>query len=97
MEPIKDAAERVGGNATFKCKVPYEGAPVEWFHNGKRIYPEKDPSKFEVVSDGLFKTLIIKNLQENEQGKLGVKIGESMCQANLQISGTQQIQPSILI
>ena len=64
---------------------------MEWFHNGKRIYPEKDPSKFEVVSDGLFKTLIIKNLQENEQGKLGVKIGESMCQANLQISGTQQI------
>merc|ERR1712168_49775 len=26
LEPIKDVSAHVGGNATFKCKVPYEGA-----------------------------------------------------------------------
>ena len=87
MEPIKDVSEHVGGNATFKCKVPYEGAPVEWIHNGKRIFPEKDPKKYEIISDGLTKVLVIKDLKENEQGKFGVKIGETLCSANLQVKG----------
>merc|ERR1712142_1040399 len=66
---------------------PYEGAPVEWIHNGKRIFPEKDPKKYEIISDGLTKVLVIKDLKENEQGKFGVKIGETLCSANLQVKG----------
>ena len=53
MEKIKDVTEQVGGSATFKCQLPYEGAPVEWTHNGNRIYPEQDPQKYEIISDAL--------------------------------------------
>ena len=84
---LKDASEHVGGNATFKYKVPHEGAAVEWMHNGKRIYPEKNPEKYQVISDGLNKTLVIKNLKEEEQGTLGVKVADKMCTAKLQVQG----------
>ena len=84
---LKDANEHVGGNATFKTKVPHKDAPVEWMHNGKRIYPEKNPEKYQVISDGLNKTLVIKNLKEEEQGTLGVKVADKMVTAKLQVQG----------
>ena len=80
-------SECLGGNATFSCKLPYEGAPVEWIHNGKQIYPEKNPEKYEIITNGLSKTLIIKNLKEQEQGTIGVKMGEQVCTATLQVKG----------
>ena len=84
---MKDVSECIGGSATFKCKLPYEGAPVEWIHNGKQIYPEKNPQKYEIITDGLSKVLVIKNLKEEEQGMFGVKIGENLCTAKLQVQG----------
>ena len=81
---MKDVSECIGGSATFKCKLPYEGAPVEWIHNGKRIYPEKNPQKYEIITDGLSKVLVIKNLKEEEKGTFGVKIGENLCTVKLQ-------------
>merc|ERR1712142_969313 len=74
---------------------PYEGAPVEWIHNGKRIFPEMDPKKYEIISDGLTKVLVIKDLKENEQGKFGVKIGETLCSANLQVKALQDVTEQI--
>ena len=84
---LKDVSEHIGGSATFKYQLPYEGAPVEWIHNGKQIYPEKSPHKYEVITDGLSKVLIIKGLKEEEQGTIGVKIGEKFSTAKLQIQG----------
>ena len=86
-EKIKDVTERVGGSATFKCQLPYEGAPVEWTHNGKRIYPEKDPQKYEIISDGLNKVLIIKNIGRQEEGTMGVKVGETVSNAKIKVKG----------
>ena len=87
IEPIKDVSERIGGSATFKCKLPYEGAPVEWIHNGIQIFPDKNPEKYEIITDGLFKVLVIKNLKEDEQGTFGVKIANNLCTAKLQVQG----------
>merc|ERR1712142_176505 len=86
-EKIKDVTERVGGSASFKCQLPYEGAPVEWTHNGKRIYPEKDPQKYEIISDGLNKVLIIKNIGRQEEGTMGVKVGETVSNAKIKVKG----------
>ena len=84
---LKDVSERIGGSATFKYKLPHEGAPIEWTHNGKRIYPEKEPHKYEIVSDGLNRTLVIKNLKIEEQGSIGVKIADKVSSAKLQVQG----------
>ena len=84
---LKDVSEHVGGSATFKYKLPHEGAPIEWIHNGKRIYPEKDPKKYTVVTDGLVKTLVIKDLKEDEQGTFGVKSGDKTTSAKIEVQG----------
>ena len=84
---LEDVSETIGGSATFSYKLPKPDATIEWIHNGKRIYPEKNPEKYQVVSDGLNRTLIIKDLKEEEQGSLGVKIGEKTHAAKLQVQG----------
>ena len=83
----KDANEKVGGSASFKCKLPHTGAPIVWMHNGKQIFPEKNPAKYEIISDGPFRTLVIKNLKEEEQGLIGVKIADKLTTAKLQVGG----------
>ena len=67
--------------------MPYDGAPVVWMHNGKQIFPEKNPAKYEIISDGPYRTLVIKNLREEEQGVLGVKIADKLTTAKLQVGG----------
>ena len=84
---LKDVSEHVGGSASFKYTLPHAGAPIEWIHNGKRIYPERDPRKYDVVSDGLVRTLVIKDLKEDEQGTFGVKVGDKTCTAKLEVQG----------
>ena len=91
MEPIKDVTEPVGGSAKFHFRVPHEGAPIEWMHNGKRLYPERDPQKYQIISDGLNKTLVIKDLKEEEQGTMAVKIGNHQSTAKLHIQGLYMI------
>ena len=87
VSALKDVSETIGGSATFSCKLPKPDATIEWIHNGKRIYPEKNPEKYQVVSDGLKRTLIIKDLKKEEQGSLGVKVGEKTHTAKLQVQG----------
>merc|ERR1712142_1114714 len=87
MEPIEDVTEPVGGSAKFHFRVPHEGAPIEWTHNGKRLYPERDPQKYQIISDGLNKTLVIKDLKEEEQGTMAVKIDNHQSTAKLHIQG----------
>ena len=84
---MKDVSEAVGGLAKFTYKLPTPDATIEWIHNGKRIHPEKNPEKYQVISDGPKRTLIIKDLKEEEQGSLGVKIGEKTHMAKLQVQG----------
>ena len=84
---LKDVSERIGGSAIFKYKLPNEGAPMEWIHNGKRIFPEKDPQKYEIIKDGLNRTLVIKNLKEQEQGSISVKIADKTSTAKLKVQG----------
>merc|ERR1712142_900454 len=60
---------------------------MEWIHNGKRIFPEKDPQKYEIIKDGLNRTLVIKNLKEQEQGSISVKIADKTSTAKLKVQG----------
>ena len=87
VRDMDDVTESIGGSATFKVQLPRKDAVVEWTHNGKRIYPEKYPNKYEIITDGLIKKLIIKNLRIDEEGTLGAKIGEETCTAKLHIQG----------
>ena len=84
---LKDVSEHVGGSASFKYKLPHDGAPIEWIHNGKRIYPEKEPRKYDIITDGLVKLLVIKDLKEDEQGTFGVKVGNKTSTAKLNVQG----------
>lgn len=87
MDHLNDVTEKVGGSAKFEIKLPYEDAPVEWLHNGKRIFPEKNPQKYHVITNGLSKILVINDLKKEEQGTMGIKIGEKTSTAKLQIKG----------
>ena len=60
---------------------------MEWMHNGKLIYPEKEPHKYDIISDGLTRILVIKNLKVEEQGNVGIKVANKVSTAKLRVQG----------
>lgn len=39
LRPLKDVTVTAGESATFDCELSYEGIPVEWFLQGKKLEP----------------------------------------------------------
>jgi len=52
--------------------------------------------KYDIVSDGLVKTLVIKDLKEDEQGTFGVKVGNKTTNAKLHVQGLCRVTKMIL-
>lgn len=39
LRPLKDVTVTAGESATFDCELSYEGIPVEWYLQGKKLEP----------------------------------------------------------
>ncbi|CAF4536552.1 unnamed protein product [Rotaria sp. Silwood1] len=60
----------------LECSVQDEDAECEWFIHGERIFPELNPDKYEEISYGKVRKLVVKKLKPNsDTGKYDCKTG----------------------
>lgn len=49
LRPLKDVTVTAGESATFDCELSYEGIPVEWFLQGKKLEPSDKVKKLNFI------------------------------------------------
>lgn len=75
-----------GQKAEFTCSVSKDTYSVVWMKDGKEL---ESGDRFEIVSDGKNRTLIIKECELKDEGGYVVVIGETRASADLTVNGKQ--------
>lgn len=73
-----------GDKANFVCSVSKDSYEVKWFKGDEEL---KTDDKYEIVSDGKKRMLIIKNSIPKDEGTYAVMIGSSRATAELAVIG----------
>lgn len=77
-----------GEKAVFTCTVSKETYEVKWLKGDKEL---EDGDKYQVVSDGKKRTLVIKNCELKDEGGYVVIIGATKASADLKVLGKAHI------
>lgn len=65
-----------GMTAEIECEIEDRDAECEWYFEGKKIVPEDDPQKYDVVVNDTKRKLIIKKCDPNkDRGRIECKCG----------------------
>lgn len=80
-----------GEKAVFSCTVSKETYEVKWFKGDKEL---EDGDKYQMVSDGKKRTLVIKNCELKDEGGYVVIIGVTKASADLKVLGKAPYKPS---
>lgn len=73
-----------GEKAVFTCTVSKETYEVKWLKGDKEL---EDGDKYQVVSDGKKRTLVIKNCDLQDEDEYVVIIGATKARADLKVLG----------
>lgn len=73
-----------GHRAEFTCTVSKETFSVKWMKDGNEL---ESGDKYELVSDGKKRSLVIKVSELKDEGGYVVVIGETRASADLTVSG----------
>lgn len=73
-----------GERAEFTCSVSKETFDVKWQKDDKEL---EEGDKFQMVSDGKRRTLVIKNCEPKDEGGYTVLIGPNRASADLTVLG----------
>lgn len=73
-----------GEKAEFTCTVSKETYEVKWFKGDKEL---EVGDKYQMVSDGKKRTLVIKNCELEDEGGYVVVIGVTRAGADLRVLG----------
>lgn len=73
-----------GEKAIFTCTVSKETYEVKWLKGDKEL---EDGDKYQMVSDGKKRTLVIKNCDLKDDGGYVVIIGMTKASADLKVLG----------
>lgn len=82
-----------GEKAEFTCSVSKETYEVKWLKDDKEL---EAGDKYQQVSDGKRRTLVIKNCELKDEGGYVVMIGTTRASADLTVLGTHHPQTLIL-
>lgn len=77
-----------GEKAVFSCTVSKETYEVKWMKGDKEL---EDGDKYQLVSDGKKRTLIIKSCELKDEGEYAVIIGTTKARADLKVLGKAPI------
>lgn len=65
-----------GLTAEIECEIEDRDAEVDWYFEGKKIVPEDDPQKYDLVVNDTKRKLIIKKCDPNlDRGRIECKCG----------------------
>lgn len=81
-----------GETAAFTCTVSKETYEVKWFKGDQEL---EAGDKYQMVSDGKKRTLVIKNCELKDEGGFLVTIGETRARADLRVLGMPPFKPSL--
>lgn len=73
-----------GEKAEFTCSVSKETYEVKWLRDGKEL---EAGDKYQMVSDGKRRTLVIKSCELQDEGGYVVMIGPTRASADLTVRG----------
>lgn len=73
-----------GDTAEFVCSVSKEAIAVEWMRGDKVLEPD---DKYNIISDGKKRTLVVKDSVPGDAGKYTVRVGEAKATARLTVIG----------
>lgn len=73
-----------GETAAFSCSVSKETYEVKWFKGDQEL---EAGDKYQMVSDGKKRKLVIKNCELKDEGGFVVTIGETRASADLRVLG----------
>lgn len=81
-----------GERADFTCTVSKETYEVKWFKGDKEL---EDGDKYQMVSEGKKRRLIIKSCELKDEGGYAVRIGETKASADLKVLGKAPYKTSL--
>ena len=58
LRPLKDVTVTAGESATFDCELSYEGIPVEWFLQGKKLEPSDKVKKLNFIFPHVYSSFL---------------------------------------
>lgn len=73
-----------GDKAEFVCSVSKEAIAVQWLRGDTVLEPG---DKYDIISDGKKRTLVIKDSVLGDAGKYSIMVGESKATAKLTVIG----------
>lgn len=78
-----------GQKAEFTCSVSKETFEVKWLKGKKEL---EEGEKYQMVSDGKRRTLVIKNCERQDEGGYMVMIGATRAGAELTVLGNSSFK-----
>lgn len=81
-----------GEKADFTCTVSKDTYDVKWLKGDKEL---EAGDKYQMVSDGKKRTLVIKNCELKDEGGYVVIIGVTRASADLRVLGKPPYKPSL--
>lgn len=77
-----------GQKAEFTCSVSKESYSVKWMKDNKEL---EEGEKYQMVSDGKRRSLVIKNCEPKDEGGYVVVIGATRASADLMVQGKPRL------
>ena len=74
-----------GEKAEFVCSVSKDSYEVKWLKGDKEL---QTGDKYEIISDGKRRALVVKNCERNDEGPFVALIGATRASADLTVLGT---------
>ena len=93
MKPLAEVtAPEFAETAVLECEVSHPKAEATWLKDGQPITPEELTSKkYEVVSDGRKRRLIIHDVVKDDNAEFTCKVGDNQTVANVNVKGEEII------
>ncbi|XP_037535708.1 immunoglobulin-like and fibronectin type III domain-containing protein 1 [Nematolebias whitei] len=90
---LSDVTAIIGTDAELLCKLSSENCDAVWYKDGKEI---TEADNIDIVTDGTYRKLIIKNCREDDSGKYKCEADGRKTEAVLNVEDPPRINPNDL-
>lgn len=91
LRPLRDKIAMEKHRGVLECQVSRASAQVRWFKGGKELQP--GPT-YEMVSDGLYRKLVINDVQPEDEDSYTCDAGDVKTSAQFFVEGVFQASGS---
>ncbi|ELT96014.1 hypothetical protein CAPTEDRAFT_69667, partial [Capitella teleta] len=84
MKPLTDVEVKESETATLECEISKSDMPATWLKSGHAITAG---DKTEIIVDGTFHRLIIKDAKMDDQAEYTIQVADKTSQASVFVEG----------